>query len=249
MIYDGHTITVYDASSNTVYRYTPPASSDSSGSATKTQTAGQHETPSVAKIEEVIARLSKHADLSGANPTDVAGQPAYTVHISPKEGGSLLAGGELSFDANNGAPLRAAIYSTASSSPVIELAATEISFGPVSDSVFQFTPPPGAKIEEVTSPSSGTHTQSGQAGGTEKPKLTAHGQGLSTIGVLESKTQSGSKTAEPLEGLPKVDINGASASELRTELGTLLTFERSGVRYLLAGSVSPSSIEALARGL
>jgi hypothetical protein len=46
-----------------------------------------------------------------------------------------------------------------------------------------------------------------------------------------------------------VSINGVNASELRTELGTLLTFERSGVRYVLAGSVPPATIEALARGL
>ena len=34
-----------------------------------------------------------------------------------------------------------------------------------------------------------------------------------------------------------------------TALGTLLSFERSGVRYLLAGSVTPAAIEAVARGL
>jgi hypothetical protein len=46
-----------------------------------------------------------------------------------------------------------------------------------------------------------------------------------------------------------VDINGTSASELRTELGTILTFERSGVRYVLAGAVEAGQVEALARGL
>ncbi|MEA2216085.1 MAG: hypothetical protein QOK19_1646, partial [Solirubrobacteraceae bacterium] len=39
------------------------------------------------------------------------------------------------------------------------------------------------------------------------------------------------------------------ASELRTELGTILTFERGGVRYVLAGAVQPAAVEALARGL
>ena len=69
--------------------------------------------------------------------------------------------------------------------------------------------------------------------------------------MIESKSQAGARQRadEPLEGLPKVKINGVSASELRTELGTLLSFERSGVRYVLAGSVTPAAIEALARGL
>jgi outer membrane lipoprotein-sorting protein len=249
VIYDGHTITIYDAASNTLYRYTPKTSpADSGPPSAAGQDPGAHEVPSVAKIEEAITHLDKHASLSVPAPTDIGGQPAYTVRVSPSEGGSLLAGGELSFDANNGAPLRAAIYSTASSSPVIELAATEVSFGPVPDSVFQLTPPANVKVEEITPPSSGTQGGDKQAG-EEKPTLNSHGQGLSSIGVLESKTHSAAKTSESLEGLPKVKINGTSASELRTELGTLLTFERSGVRYLLAGSVSPGAIEALARGL
>jgi outer membrane lipoprotein-sorting protein len=246
VIYDGHTISIYDASSNTLYRYTPPASTASS-----TPKPDTHEAPSVAKIEEAISHIDKHANLSGATPTDVAGQPAYTVRVSPKEGGSLIGGAALSFDANNGAPLRTAIYSSTSSSPVLELAATEISFGPVSDSVFQFTPPAGAKSEEISLPSSASYASKKQADSAVKPTFTAHGHGIATIGELESKIKPGSKasSSEALESLPKVSINGASASELRTELGTLLTFERSGVRYLLAGSVAPSTIEALARGL
>ncbi len=244
VIYDGHTISVYDAASDTLYRYTPPASETDSAPA-----PGKPEVPSVAKIEEAISHLEKHANVSSATPSDVAGQAAYTVRVSPNESGSLLGGAELSFDAANGAPLRTAIYSSTSSAPVIELAATEVSFGPVAESVFQFTPPAGTKIEDLTLPSSATHTAHKQADQAEKPTITSHGHGLSSIGVLESKSAAAAKTSSSLEGLPKVNINGASASELRTELGTLLTFERSGVRYLLAGSVPASSIEALARGL
>ena len=260
VLYDGHTLQVYDAATNTLYRYTPPAgehdASTSGGEdeidvALPDKSARQHEIPSVAKIEEGISHLEKHAGVSGATPTDVGGQPAYTVRVSPKEAGSLLDGAELSFDADNGAPLRAAIYSTASSSPVMELAASEVSFGPVEGSVFAFTPPPNAKIDEVTF--SHDHQSNGSngegSGEGEKPKLTTHGQGPSTIAVLEAKTKGSKEAGASLEGLPKVTINGASASELKTELGTLLTFERSGVRYVVAGSVSPAAVEEVAKGL
>jgi outer membrane lipoprotein-sorting protein len=247
LIYDGHTVSLYDAASNTLYRYTPPASKQ-----TETTVQHGHEVPSVARIEEAISHTGRHATLSGATPTDVAGQAAYTVRLSPKEGGSLIGGAELSFDANNGVPLRAAIYSSTSSSPVIELTADKVSFGPVADSVFAFTPPAGVKIEEVSPSGSGGANASGpSANGAGKPNITTHGHGLSAIAVLESKTQAGAQksTGDPLEGLPKVTINGVSASELRTELGTLLSFERSGVRYLVAASVTTSAIEAFARGL
>ncbi len=246
VIYDGSTLTVYDAASNTLYRYKPPASKTPS----TPSTPASHEAPSVAKIEEAIDHIDKHATLSGAKPDNVAGAPAYTVHVSPKQSGSLLGGAELSFDAANGAPLRAAIYSSTSSSPVIELAATEVSFGPVSDSVFAFTPPANAKVEEIAAPSD-TEAQSSHKGGSHsKPKLTVHGNGPAAIAVLESKLAPGEhSSSSALESLPKVTVDGTSASELRTALGTLLTFERAGVRYVLAGSDAPATIEALARGL
>jgi len=254
ILYDGHTLSLYDAASNTLYRYTPPVREGGEAEiqvAVPKVSARSHEVPSVAKIEEAISHLSRHADVSGATPTDIAGLPAYTVRVSPKEGGSLFGGVELSFDANHGVPLRAAIYSTTSAAPVIELAATEVSYGPVADSVFEVDPPANAKIDEIAPPSSpGARTQHMPTGEVGKPSLTTQGHGPTTIAILESKATTGTEGAgEQLEGLPKVTINGTSASELRTELGTLLTFERSGVRYMLAGSVTPATIEAVARGL
>ena len=245
ILYDGHTLSLYDAAANKLYRYVPPAHE---AGVTHAQNDG---VPTVAKIEEAISALGKHANISGATPTDVAGQPAYTVRVSPKEAGSLFGGVELSFDAVHGVPLRTAIYSSTSASPVIELAATEVSYGPVADSVFDIKPPANAKIEEVKGPGSGSAPAPGDsAPAADKPKITTDGHGPSAIAVLESNTKTGAASSgEPLEGLPKVSINGTNASELRTELGTLLSFERGGVRYLLAGSVPSAAIEALARGL
>jgi outer membrane lipoprotein-sorting protein len=250
ILYDGETLSLYDAASNTLYRYTPPAHEAGSGPGGDSS-GEQHEVPSVAKIEEAISHVSKHADVSGATPTDIAGQPAYTVRVSPNEGGSLFGGVELSFDANHGVPLRAALYSSTTATPVIELAATEISYGPVPGSVFELSPPANVKIEEIKLQHGGEgQTTDGAAHGADRPKVTTYGHGVSSIAVLEGKTNAGEAGAsEPLEGLPKVTIDGTSASELRTELGTLLTFERSGVRYLLAGSVTPAAVEAVARGL
>ena len=121
--------------------------------------------------------------------------------------------------------------------------------------MFAFTPPPGVKIDEVTvsqrRPGARAPARaSAQIEPSPRSRLTATGS--STIAIVERKTAGGrqqERGSDPLEGLPKVEINGTSASELRTELGTLLSFERSGVRYVLAGSVTPAAIEAFARGL
>jgi outer membrane lipoprotein-sorting protein len=244
VIYDGHTVTIYDASSNTLYRYTPPAQ-DSTGAQPKPDSTGT--TPSVTEIEEAIGKLRKHANVSEATPTDVAGQPAYTVRVSPKEGGSLLGGAELSFDSVHGLPLRAAVYSSTSSSPVIELAATAVSYGPVDSSVLSFTPPASAKVQQIELSKGKEGAPSGHGA---HPNVKTFGKGLSSIDVLETSSgKSATSTDKALEGLPKVKINGISASELQTELGTILSFQRGAVRYVLAGAVAPGAIEALARGL
>jgi hypothetical protein len=236
---------VYDAATNTLYRYRVPPEWQSRWER-RSSPDDQHEAPSLAEIEEGIAKLSEHAGVSGATPANVAGEPAYTVRVSPKEGGSLIGGAELSFDAAHGVPLRAAVYSSRGAGPVLELTATEISYGPVDSSVFSFTPPPGAKIEEIASEQAdGGGDSAGSA------KLSRHGRGVSAIEVVESPSgaHAGGGKAPEAEELPKVDINGTKASELRTALGTVLYFERSGVRYLVAGALEAPAIETFARGL
>lgn len=248
VVYDGHTLSLYDAANNTLYRYVPDH--ESSGSAGEGDSHAGGEPPSVQKIEEAIARIRKHANLSDAIPTDVAGHPAYTVRISPDEAGSLIAGAELSFDADHGTPLRAAVYSTASSAPVIELAATELTYGAVESSVFDFTAPSSAKVEELKLSNGSPGSSSTSGSGSRETSETTYGHGIASIAVVKSKASSGSSTSgSGLEGLPKVSINGTSASELKTELGTILAFERAGVRYVVAGAVQPSAVEAVARGL
>jgi outer membrane lipoprotein-sorting protein len=262
ILWDGKTAELYDASTNTLYRYTPRQESsgetlgtatdtkigESSRSSTSTTPRG---TPTVSEIEEALAKAGKHANISPATPTDLAGQAAYTVRVSPRENGGLIGGAELSWDATTGVPLRTAIYSTNSSAPVIELAATEISYGPVESSTLDFTPPANAKVEEVMLPTKHGSGTEGPPSAGEKPHVSSSGKGLGSIVLLESPVKAGTKesTSSELEDLPKVNIDGTSASELPTQLGTLLTFERAGVRYLLGGSVTPAAIEAFARGI
>ena len=156
VLYDGHTVSIYDASSNTLYRYTIPPHEGGAGDSSGSESTDRRPRSSLRR-EDRRSDLApgQHVNVSGATPTDIAGQAAYTVRVSPKETGSLIGGGELSWDAANGVPLRAAIYSSTSSSPAIELAATSISYGPVAASVFEFTPPANAKVEEIVLPTAG----------------------------------------------------------------------------------------------
>ncbi len=142
VLIEGHHFQVYDGTSETVYEGTLPEEEGEAGA--------EDQVPSVARIQEEIDKAGRHADLSGAIPSDVAGRPTYTVQLAPSHDGGLLGRVELSWDAANGIPLRGAVYSSESSAPVLELAATGVSFEAVPTSTFEISPPAEAKVVNLT---------------------------------------------------------------------------------------------------
>jgi outer membrane lipoprotein-sorting protein len=142
---------VYDPSANTVYKGTLPAGNGS------THERARHETmPSVSQIQSDLNKLAQHSNVSGAIPSDVAGHAAYTVQVSPKHDGGLLGNAQMAWDAAHGVPLRFAVYARGDSTPVLELKATNISFGSVPSTDFAINPPTGAKVVTVSTPANTT---------------------------------------------------------------------------------------------
>jgi outer membrane lipoprotein-sorting protein len=152
LVVNNRTWWAYDASSNTVYRGTLPAHK-----ADKARTAGRakadHGVPSVADITKKLNEATQNAVLSGAIPSTVGGQAAYTLRVGPKHDGGLLGAVEVGWDAVNGVPLRAAVYAQGSNSPVLELSATNVTFGNVPAGDFAVSPPSNAKVVRVSQPS------------------------------------------------------------------------------------------------
>jgi hypothetical protein len=222
--------------------------------------------------------------------------------LTPKHSGGLLGSVQLAWDATHGVPLGIAIYSTSSSNPVLELKATQISYGQVSAGAFNVNAPRGAKVVTVSTPAgqsaahaaSGAHGKSGRGKhatqvtgkaavqahlpftlaapgaldglprqsvqlldwGGSPAALVTYGEGLGGIVVIQqtaSGQSSGSSSQSPggFQGLnlPTVSINGHSAQELPTALGTVLRLSRGGVEYTVLGSVPPTAAEAAARQL
>ena len=143
IVSDGKAVTVFDAKSNTVYTATLPQGKE------RHKAGKHHGPPSLAAIRRGLAKLAREANLSGARPTNVAGQPAYSVSVSPKHDGGLLGALSLAWDAAHGTPLRVALTAQGSEEPVLELEATDISYGTVPDSALTPPSPPGAKHQRV----------------------------------------------------------------------------------------------------
>ena len=271
--------TVYDASSNTAYTFDFPQKQ--AGSSTKTN----EQPPAVDQITTFLSGLSQNWNVSGAEPTNVAHQEAYTVKISPSHDGGLLGSAQLAWDALNGVPLRIAIYAQGSSSPALALQATHISFGDVPNSDVQVPPPPGTKVVDLSTQAPGTganHSSPPAVTGLaavqaaasfpvtapdtlvglarrdvrlvgpadSRSAIAVYGEGLGAIIVVErAQENGGGSTPSQMSALPTVSLDGVTAHELSTQLGTILTWDRGGVTYILAGSVPSSAAEAAARAL
>jgi outer membrane lipoprotein-sorting protein len=275
IVWSGQIVSVYDASSNTVYRATLPAHDN---------TSTDKGTPSsLADIDRLLTDLGVHWALSEARPTDVAGRPAYSVSASPKHDGGLLGSLELAWDAAHGTtPLRAAIYAQGESAPVLELAVTDISYRPVSSADVDVAPPADAKVVDLGARSPADKGSSTPAvtgldavraaagfpvvapdtlvglprrdvrlvGGKESPTvLVVYGEGLGAIVVVERRAEPGNAQNGMLSSLPKVSLDGLTGHELATQLGTILEWQRDGVAFVLAGSVPPAAAETAARDL
>lgn len=164
---------VYDPTAKTVYEGKLPARK---GTAEYAAAGKAAQLPSVAQIQTDIAKVTKQLNLSGAIPSDVAGQAAYTVRVSPKHDGGLLGSAELAVDAARGVPLRFAVYAQHQSSPVLELKATNVSYGPVSADVFNVAPPAGSKVVKVsTSGGAGAAAAADRKGAKHRKHLRIHG--------------------------------------------------------------------------
>jgi hypothetical protein len=148
----GDRLTVIDTGANTVYRMTLPKDAKQSAQA-------QPAVPSVARIQQALTHLAQDATVSGAQPDNVAGRPAYTVRVSPRHDGGLLGGAELAWDAEHGVPLRAAVFASGNANPVLELRATGVSFGAVAASDLTVPEPAGAKVVDLSPPASGAGTK------------------------------------------------------------------------------------------
>ncbi len=139
-------LTVFDSASNTVYHATLPVRK-----ATAAEPA--HQPPTLQTITDAINAVMTKVGVAGPVPTNVGGAPAYTVRFTPKHAGGLLGDVELAFAAENGAPLRFAVYAQNDSSPVLELAASNVSFGAVAPADLTVKPPANAKTVELGSAS------------------------------------------------------------------------------------------------
>jgi hypothetical protein len=97
-----------------------------------------------------LLTLLAPASVARLDPTDtVAGRPAYELVLQPQPTErTLLREVRVALDGRTRMPLAVTVLANGSVQPALRLAFTELAFGPQSAALFQFRPPPGAKVTD-----------------------------------------------------------------------------------------------------
>jgi outer membrane lipoprotein-sorting protein len=200
---------------------------------------------------QLLAALSPSTQISVERNLRVAGRDAYQLRLRPKAPESLIDSAVLAVDGQTKVPLRVQVLAKGKQDPAVEVGFTQVQFRAPADGVFQFTPPPGAKVTEKQPPSgSGEH-----GGGNGKPPAASSDLavlGSSWTSVLVARNvdlASGGSGAdagtlrELLRAATPVQGAFGHGRLLRTTLLTVLLTD-DGRAY--AGAVTPAAVEAAA---
>jgi outer membrane lipoprotein-sorting protein len=208
---------VYDGPSNTAYTF-------ALGGRHTQQSDGTDTVPTLAQIQQRIAKAEKHVSISGPQPDVVGGQPAYDVRVSPHQQGGLLGAAELAWDAARGVPLEVALYARGADSPAVELSVTDIAYGGVDPGIFDMTPPSDAQVVDLGGGTGGATADGEHSSDTPKASFAAvapaalgpranretkpagdgyivlYGKGLDTVAVIEHAAKGGGQQPAPADG-------------------------------------------------
>lgn len=104
----------------------------------------------VSMAREVITLVQESSDIKVDGTARVANRPAYELVLTPKPTErTVLREVRVAVDSELRIPLRVSVLTNGTPTPAAQVGFSELNVGPQDASLFSFTPPAGAKVEEV----------------------------------------------------------------------------------------------------
>lgn len=100
----------------------------------------------------LVAKLESTSTLSVSDNLRVAGRAAYDLVLTPKATDTLVASVSIAVDADTGLPLQVEIDAAGQTTPAVSIGFTSLDLSTPDASLFDFTPPAGATVKELTKP-------------------------------------------------------------------------------------------------
>ncbi|WP_298228706.1 DUF2092 domain-containing protein [Gryllotalpicola sp.] len=254
LIHNGTSLWEYDSQAGSAAHL--QLSSDASSAAHPDALPGGTALTPAQAAAKLIAAITPSTTLTVSTSDRVAGRAVYSLTLTPKTSATLVDHTTLAVDAFTGLPLSAAVYARGQSAPAFTTAFTSISYGAPAASVFDFTPPAGTTVSQLTpmellSGLGGSAPPKGLGAFAPKPKIT--GSDWATIVELPAGTGSallgastGTRSAAPdvssLAGSLLTPVAGGEG--LQTALVSVLV---TADGRLFAGAVPLAALEAAAK--
>jgi outer membrane lipoprotein-sorting protein len=187
----------------------------------------------------LLAQLKSSSTVTVGDDVRVAGHPAYDLVLTPKVTDTLIGSVSIAVDAATGLPLRVQVGARGQMTPAVSIGFSSLDLSTPAASLFDFTPPAGAKVTEVTKRQGG---QTSTAPQPAKPAETVNGRGWdAVVSVAAGSLGNLASSSEFAELTTPV----AGGRLLHTSLFNIL-FTTDG--RVVAGSVSVARLQEVATG-
>ena len=188
--------------------------------------------------KKLIAQLEPTSVLSVDSNVRVAGRAAYDLVLTPKVTDTLIGSVSIAVDADTGLPLRVEINARGQKTPAVSIGFSSLDLSTPSASLFDFTPPAGAKVTELTH-AAGVPQAPGAS--VTKPAETVTGHGWDAVVTVAAAGSLGKLSQSAQFGELTTDV--AAGRLLHTSLFNIL-FTTDG--RIVAGSVSVARLQEVA---
>ena len=217
LVRNGDDLWAWSSHDNTVTHWTVPTGAIDRG---RTGPMGADPPGSAAITPQQAAEAAlKAIDPSTRVTTDptaeVAGRPAYQLDLVPRDTRSLIGSVRIAIDGRTHVPTRVQVFARGASHPAFEVGFTSFSTQTPSDSIFAFTPPPGATLEQGTLPTARPHALRQAGGAGSAPRVV--GRGWTTVLVADAGSTR-DRLPAVLQALPRVTGAWGTGRVLRSSL-------------------------------
>jgi len=199
--------------------------------------------------QQALAAASRDAQVRLDANTRVAGRAVYNLIVDPTSPETLVDKIQISVDGETKLPLQFQVFASGQADPAFSIGFSDVQFGVPDASVYQFTPPPGAKLNErgkVQTPNwnpQEVERGAGQAKRLVQQAVRVAGSGWGKVAVtsvaLPDLVKSNPQLEAVLAALPQVEGAWGKGRLLQTALVSALLTDDG---RLLVGAVRPDAL-------
>lgn len=226
VILDGDQVWLYDSSDDTATHLTAPEGADHQAPTPPTLTPEQ-------LADRVVAAADPTTALTVGGNVQVAGRTAYDLVLTPRSTDTLVGQVSIAVDGETGLPLQVSITARGQDQPALQVGYTSLTLGAPDADLFDFTPPSGTTVEEVTP--QGHH---GQHRTNSEGAVEHLGTGWESILALPAGTAD--LSSQPVLTQLTTPVDGGHA--VRTNLLSVLITDDG---HVLVGAVPVEALQAV----